>query len=100
MNLKSDHEIIPELTTEQLALFKQVSPEDHAKFLSIDIVRVIENGEVKVKKVGRPKKKPEEKENVVAIRLSKIMIESLKKKAGDLGWQTYAKRILEEHLAE
>lgn len=96
-----DYDNMHELTKEQLALFKQVSPEQHKKFSAIDTVHILKDGEiVEVRKIGRPKKSLDEKENIVAIRLSKIFIERLKKKAGATGWQTYAKQILEKHLAE
>ncbi len=99
--MKNDYENMPELTKEQLALFKRISPEQHKKLRAGESVHILKNEEiVEVKKIGRPKKDLDEKENVVAIRLSKIFIERLKKKAGNIGWQTYAKQILEEHLTE
>ena len=97
-----DWDEMPELTTEQLALFKRVSPERHKELSAIDTVQITKDGKVvEIRKLGRPKKKPEDKGNVVAIRLSKSFIKRLKEKAalsGNIGWQTYAKNILEEYL--
>ena len=95
-----DVENMPELSQEQLALFKRVSPDRYNQVSAIDTVRILKKDKVlKVKKLGRPKKSPEEKENIVAIRLSKAFIKRLKKRAGKTGWQTYAKKILEDHLS-
>jgi predicted DNA binding CopG/RHH family protein len=97
-----DYDEMPELTKDQLALFKRVSPERHKELSAIDTVHIIKDGKViEIRKLGRPKKKPEEKGNVVAIRLSKSFIKRLKERAalaGSVGWQTYAKNILEEYL--
>jgi predicted DNA binding CopG/RHH family protein len=51
--------------------------------------------------VGRPRKDPETKENIVSIRFSKKFLDKLKEKAEKEGyskWQTYAKHVLEENV--
>ncbi len=97
-----DYKNMPELTKKQLKAFSNISPKEHKKFAKADIVKVLKNGEViENKKVGRPKKNIDEKENIVAIRLSTAFIQKLKERAmiaGNLGWQTYIKKVLEQHL--
>lgn len=96
-----DYENLPELTAEQLKAFKRVSPEQHKRFSEIETIQVLSGGKVvETKKIGRPRKHPHEKENVVSIRLSKAFLQRLKKKAGKIGWQTYVKQVLEKHLAD
>jgi len=87
-----DYENLPELTTEQIATFKPITTEQHERFLTGTI-----------RSVGRPKKSPSEKENIVAIRFSEVFLERLKAKAkanGFAAWQTYAKKVLAEDLEQ
>jgi predicted DNA binding CopG/RHH family protein len=77
---------------EQIATFKPITTEQHEQFLTGTI-----------RSVGRPKKAPSEKENIVAIRFSEVFLERLKAKAkanGFAAWQTYAKKVLAEDLEQ
>ena len=86
-----DYDELPELNDEQLASFRKITPAEHEK---------LKQGVVL--KVGRPKKTPEEKEDVpVSIRFSSALLEQLQKQAGKEGfahWQTFAKKILSDYL--
>jgi len=69
---------------------RQVSAKEHKKY-----------AEAVNAHLGRPKKSADEKENVVSIRLSETFIKQLKAKAHKKGykaWQTYAKKILADHI--
>ena len=87
---KSASSEIPELTAKQLAAFRPVSRKRHQELKKA----VAEHR-------GRPRKAPEEKENVVSIRFSKSFLDKLKAKAQEEGysaWQTYAKDVLGEKI--
>lgn len=81
---------MPELSNEQIAAFRVVTPEEHARFAS-----------GKVRPRGRPKKSAAEKERPISIRMSASLIARLKKRAAAAGfdkWQTYAKKVLADDL--
>jgi predicted DNA binding CopG/RHH family protein len=85
-----DFESLPELNSEQVAALRRVSKSRHEELKS-----AVE------KRVGRPKKASEEKENIVSIRFSNSFLDRIKRKAKEEGytkWQTYAKHILEEQI--
>ena len=72
---KSVSSQLPELTSRQLAAFRPVSKKRHQEFKKA----VAEHR-------GRPKKAPDEKENVVSIRFSKTFLDKLKAKAQEDGY--------------
>lgn len=85
-----DFETMPELNDEQIKALKKVSKKRHTELK-----------EAVQKHVGRPKKDPEKKENIVSIRFSRLFLDKLKRKAKEEGysqWQTYAKHVLEEKV--
>ncbi|MBL8677320.1 MAG: hypothetical protein JNJ47_07920 [Alphaproteobacteria bacterium] len=85
-----DFEKLPRLTDGQLKSFKKIPKDLHLKFKKA----------VK-KQMGRPKKHPLEKENIVSVRFSPIFLKKLKDKAGQEGytaWQTYMKKILSDAI--
>jgi hypothetical protein len=60
-----DFEAMPELSDEQLKSFRQVSTEEYETFLKVKEVRVLKNANfLELKKLGRPKKSPEDKEKI------------------------------------
>jgi uncharacterized protein (DUF4415 family) len=94
---------LPALSASQLADFRQALSSQPEDIEAIRNIEVSESGELLLnRKVGRPRKDPAEKENVVGIRMSKEMIAQLKmlaeKEDQGIGWQTYAKLVLEKHL--
>ncbi len=59
---KYDYDNLPELNQEQIESFATVSKENHKKFAKIDTIQILKDGvAIKTKKVGRPKKKADEK---------------------------------------
>lgn len=85
-----DFDSMTELTEEQIASLRPVSKSEHKK-LSLAVKR----------HVGRPRKPKAEKEELVSIRFSAIFLQRLKEKArqeGYTAWQTYAKKVLAEHV--
>lgn len=87
-----DFESLPELNKDQIKSFKRISKVKHEKFKT-----AVKNH------VGRPKKDPNEKENIVPMRFSKNFLDRFKKKAklaGYTHWQTYAKYILEKSISK
>jgi predicted DNA binding CopG/RHH family protein len=85
-----DFEKLPELDADQISAFSRVKRARHS-----ELKKAV------VKSVGRPRKKIEDKENVISIRFSKSFLDRIKKKAkveGYSKWQTYAKHILEENI--
>lgn len=86
----SDSDSLPELTDREIQSLRRVSKERHSALK-----------EAVANHIGRPKKDPNEKENIVSIRFSKTFLEKLKRKAKEEGfskWQTYAKHVLEEEV--
>lgn len=80
-------------------LFRKPTEEQRIKIAAIDTVKIEKkDGRVEVKKVGRPKKAKEFKEEPIPIRLSQDFIRRIKIKANGTPWQTYAKEILAKHL--
>ncbi len=85
-----DFNAMPELNDSQIKSLKRVSRQRH------EILKKAVKAHI-----GRPKKDPESKENIVSIRFSKKFLDQLKQKALSEGysrWQTYAKRVLEESI--
>jgi predicted DNA binding CopG/RHH family protein len=78
---------MPALTPEQAKTFRQVSPEEHARF---------KQGR------GRPRKSAEEKTRPVTLRIEPSLLLLLKNEAMSEGlpWQTYLKMILKKGLQE
>lgn len=93
---------MPELTMEQLGTFRPAKSEKKAQLAQAGTIVVLD-GEtvVATRKVGRPQKSAQEKEMVRSIRLSESFLARLKARAeaaGYTGWQTYAKKLLEDAL--
>ncbi|HEY9758744.1 MAG TPA: BrnA antitoxin family protein [Oculatellaceae cyanobacterium] len=87
-----DYENLPELNAKQLASFRPVTANEHQRFR-----------DGTVRPVGRPRKPAEEKGQLVSMRFTPKMLAALKARAkasGVSGWQTYAKQVLQRHLAK
>lgn len=72
-----------------------MTPEEHAELRKA----IDENGNIRVRVLGRPRKDPEEKQNPSGIRLSAKQREAFKKealKAGFGSWQTWLKDLGEK----
>ena len=85
-----DFDSMPELTEAKIRSLRRVSKSEH-KQLSLAVKR----------HVGRPRKPEAEKEELVSIRFSANFLQRLKEKArqeGYTAWQTYAKKVLAEHV--
>lgn len=90
---------IPEQNIDDLKNFKDLSSERKKALQTNATINVLKkDGSVEVKKIGRPKKQSDDKENIVSIRLSNNLIASLKKEAGNMGWQTFLKKIITDYM--
>lgn len=90
---------IPDQNINDFKDFIEPSSEMKAKLQSNAIINVHKkDGSIETKKIGRPKKQSDEKENIVSIRLSNNLIASLKKEAGEIGWQTFLKKIITDYM--
>ena len=81
-----DFDNMPPITPEQAVTFRRVTKEEHERF----------------KRIGRPKKNPEEKFLPITIKMEPDLLEMTKKQAlaHGIAWQTYLKKILREKLQE
>lgn len=85
-----DFEKLPELTKEQLASFKPVT--------EIEFKRLKPTS---VRKVGRPVKKPQDRESQISIRFKPAVLKKIKLKAkrtGFTSYQRFIKAILEKEV--
>ena len=85
-----DFEALPELTQGQLASFKPVSKETYLKLRPTG-----------TRKVGRPVKKPHEREEQISIRFKPAVLKKIKMKAqrtGYTSYQRYIKAVLEKEV--